>query len=112
MTTIHGISLLSSDKPTESTPAFRSIRRWASELGQPNVAFTKGAVDGLLQVTGKVLTDGRIVDFDADSRERFTANQEALASQGMRILGVACSKGSYEKTDAVEKDLIFIGMVR
>ena len=112
MTTIHRISPLSGNKPTESTPAFKLIRRWAAELDQPNVAFTKGAVDSLLQVTTKVLAEGRIVDFDGDWRERVTANQESLARQGMRMLGVAWRPlGSFEKTDAVEKDLIFIGMV-
>ena len=112
MTTIHRISPLSGNKPTESTPAFQMIRRWAAELGQPNVAFTKGAVDSLLQVTSKVLAEWRIVDFDADWRERVTANQESLARQGMRILGVACRPlGSFEKTEAVEKDLVFIGMM-
>jgi Ca2+-transporting ATPase len=112
MTTIHRVSPLSSDKPAESTPAFQLIRRWAAESGQPNVAFTKGAVDSLLEVTGKVLAEGRIVDFDADWRQRVTASQESLASQGMRILGVACRPmGSFEKTDAIEEDLVFIGMV-
>ena len=114
MTTVHRISPSSEPdpQPTLSTAAFQQIRSWALDLRRPFVAFTKGAVDSLLQETTKVWTEGRTVDFDETWRDRVKVSHEALAAKGMRLLGVAFQPlEAFEENGSLEKNLIFVGMV-
>lgn len=53
------------------------------------IAFTKGGVDGLLDLTGHVWVEGRSRPMDAGWRSRIEAANERLAKKGMRVLGVA-----------------------
>ncbi len=54
------------------------------------VAFTKGAADNLLTRSSAVWTEaGEAAPLDARQRERIEAANATLASQGMRVLGVA-----------------------
>jgi len=69
------------------------------------VAFTKGAVDGMLDLC---IRDSR-QPLDDALRARIQAANDELASEGMRVLGVA-----YRRMDAVpdelERELVFVGM--
>ena len=53
------------------------------------IAFTKGGVDGLLDVTTHIWVDGKSQPLDAEWRTRIEASNERLAKKGMRVLGVA-----------------------
>ena len=53
------------------------------------IAFTKGGVDGLLDVTTHVWVDGKAQLLDAGWRSKIEASNERLAKKGMRVLGVA-----------------------
>ncbi len=53
------------------------------------VAFTKGALDGLLECCDTVLVDGRPVPLDAGRLAAARAAGERLAADGLRVLGVA-----------------------
>jgi len=53
------------------------------------LAFTKGNVNNLLDVTGSVWIDGRAEPLDQEWRSRIEMAQERLAKKGMRVLGVA-----------------------
>lgn len=53
------------------------------------IAFTKGGVDGLLDITTAIWSDGSAVPVDDEWKKKITATNEALASRGMRVLGVA-----------------------
>lgn len=53
------------------------------------IAFTKGGVDGLLDITTSIWSEGRAVPVDDEWKKRITATNEGLASRGMRVLGVA-----------------------
>ncbi|MCE9646677.1 MAG: cation-translocating P-type ATPase [Chloroflexi bacterium] len=53
------------------------------------IAFTKGSVDGLLDVTTHVWVDGNAQVLDAEWRSKIEASNEGLAKKGMRVLGVA-----------------------
>jgi len=53
------------------------------------IAFTKGGVDGLLDVTTHVWVDGKAQLLDAEWRSKIEASNERLAKKGMRVLGVA-----------------------
>ena len=114
MTTVHRLSPPAGPDPQPPAPtaALQRFRRWGLDLGRPFVAFTKGAVDSLLKETTKVWTKEGTADFDETWRGRIMANHEALAAKGMRLLGVAFQPlEAFGGNEALEKDLVFIGMV-
>lgn len=103
MTTVHSIS---------TTRADHAAYTLLATLNAPYVAFIKGAVDGLLEVTTAVCTIEGIEPVTAEWRERVLAANTALAQNGMRVLGVALrAVHAAEATAATERDLIFVGLV-
>ncbi|HRQ25348.1 MAG TPA: HAD family hydrolase, partial [Anaerolineales bacterium] len=59
------------------------------EIGDKRyIAFTKGGVDGLLDITSHVWVEGRLEKLDSGWRSRIEAANERLAKKGMRVLGV------------------------
>jgi Ca2+-transporting ATPase len=52
------------------------------------IAFTKGSVDGLLDITSHVWVEGKALPLDPDWRSRIEAANDRLAQKGMRVLGV------------------------
>ena len=59
------------------------------EIGDKRyIAFTKGGVDGLLDITSHVWVDGKSVQIDDEWKIRIEAANERLAKKGMRVLGV------------------------
>jgi Ca2+-transporting ATPase len=76
------------------------------------VAFTKGAVDGLLEISSEVWT-GQAEPMNKGWREKISAANERLAGNGIRVLGVgmrrlAALDGGGEE---LERELTFFGMV-
>ena len=53
------------------------------------IAFTKGSVDGLLNLSNQVWANGKAETLDAGWRSRIEAANDRLAKKGMRVLGVA-----------------------
>ena len=79
-----------------------------------HVAFTKGAVDSLLEVTTGVWTDAHAEPLTPQWRSRIQAANDDLAKGGMRVLGVACrflDSLPKDPSQDLEKDLTFIGLV-
>lgn len=72
------------------------------------VAFTKGAVDGLLPLCSHILLNGVAVGIDEHWKQRIDAAHEQMAQNGMRVLGMALRR----QDDAAprENDLVFIGL--
>jgi len=113
MTTIHAVPAL---PPTLPSPLGNL---WDSVLGADgnhhDIAFTKGAVDSLLQVCGAMWDDGWITPLTEPVCERIAAANDCLAQEGMRVLGVAFrplkAPPSSAEFPLVEHDLIFIGML-
>jgi P-type Ca2+ transporter type 2C len=82
--------------------------------GKPYIAFSKGAVDSLLDVITGVLDGDKIVPLDNTMRERINAANAKLAQQGQRVLGVAYKPLETEVFSGesdMEAEEIFIGMV-
>ena len=77
----------------------------------PYLAITKGAVDGLLDLSTAVWRDGQVQPMTpADHAEIAAANDE-LAANGMRVLGVAFRPLATPSVENVEQDLVFLGLV-
>jgi Ca2+-transporting ATPase len=89
------------------------LREWHKTAEAPSyVAFTKGAVDQILDVTDSVWKDGRIIPVDESITKNILSSNNSLAGKGMRVLGVAY-RGFSEKPsqDELERGLVFVGMV-
>ncbi|MCO6459594.1 MAG: cation-translocating P-type ATPase [Pirellulaceae bacterium] len=78
------------------------------------VAFTKGAVDGLLQLSSHVWTDDHAQPLDDGWRQRIRQAHDELAGRGVRVLGVAirppASLAAETEPSGWERELIFVGL--
>lgn len=72
------------------------------------VAFTKGAVDGLLPLCSHILLNGGAISIDERWKQRIDAAHEQMAQNGMRVLGMALRW--QDNTAPREDDLVFIGL--
>lgn len=115
MTTVHGIS------GVDNSPLRKVIGVAAPHASA--VLFTKGAVDGLLEISAEVWANGKREPMSAAYRQQIEAANSALAQNGMRVLGVAYKplEGEWgERNEAaeetvefdvtLERDLIFVGI--
>jgi Ca2+-transporting ATPase len=110
MTTVHKVV---SDSGSEIPEALESVLNGGRE-STLCVAFTKGAVDSLLEISSEVCTgDGQAEPLNEGWRERISAANERLAENGIRVLGVGLRR--LRSLDGVgeelERDLIFFGMI-
>jgi P-type Ca2+ transporter type 2C len=108
MTTVHRYA-------SERGALPRAVRQ-VCESGSPScVAFTKGAVDVLLGLSDSVWVNGQREPLNDTWRDRLSAENDTLAANGMRVLGVAyrCLAMAPPKgrTEDVECNLTFVGMV-
>lgn len=106
MTTVHRL-------PAEAQSSPAGLRRVFESLGAERAAFTKGAVDSLLQVSGRVWQNGRVEPIGDEWRRRLLGLNDSLAKQGMRVLGLAFRPAERAETGAgerIERELIFVGM--
>ena len=104
MTTVH--RLAPGGTPLDALLAFK---------GTGHVAFTKGAVDGLLELSTRVWVAERPEPLTDALREQIRATNDSLAQAGMRVLGVAFRPlaAVLPAADAgdIERDLTFLGLV-
>jgi Ca2+-transporting ATPase len=112
MTTVHHFPLAM----CHSASTLAMIRQWAcQEEAASHIAFTKGAVASLLEVSSQVWMDDRLERLDAAWHEQIMASNNQLAQSGTRVLGVAFrlldTMAGAETEKSLEKDLIFIGLV-
>jgi Ca2+-transporting ATPase len=112
MTTVHRVTAMAGS----NLPGLDLSKLPTLGIGSPpSVAFSKGAVDRLLDVSSQVCVDGQAVPLNGMWRERILAANDRLAQNGMRVLGVAFrpleSPGPGGHGDSLERDLIFVGLV-
>lgn len=112
MTTIHGMPADVEDLPA----GFQMIWNWAGWVDNvDNVAFTKGAVDGLLDLSSNVWVEDRVEVLNDIWRQRIEAANSKLAEEGMRVLGLAVKSiddlPQEINAEKIERDLTFIGLV-
>ncbi|MBI4641698.1 MAG: cation-translocating P-type ATPase [Candidatus Tectomicrobia bacterium] len=111
MTTVHQCLTSPSQLPEPLEMVWHGDRG----IGASYVAFTKGAVDSLLDVSSSVWVNDHTEPLMEQWRKRIVTTHDQLAENGMRVLGVAFRPlksippdGSWE---ALERELTFIGMV-
>lgn len=77
--------------------------------------YTKGAPDIILERCSHIYLDGKITPLTKDIKKRILRNNDDLASQALRVLGLAFkelnSKYDYKNNeDKIETDLVFVGL--
>lgn len=88
------------------------------ELARPSgdskyIAFTKGSLDGLIDVCTHVMIDGKIEKLGAEIKNKILDQNRNMAEQGIRVLGSAfklMAENQLDQKDDYEKQLIYIGM--
>jgi Ca2+-transporting ATPase len=80
--------------------------------GSPYLGFTKGSVDGLLDIADRVWLNGQAEPLTADWRERIQVANEKMAKNGMRVLGVSFQprRSADDPGEPSERNLIFVGL--
>ena len=112
MTTIH-------QRPAagEALPAVLADLRGLPIIAnaQPYLVVAKGALDSLLEITNAAWVNNQIEPLEPALRERIWDAHNALAQKGMRVLGVAlrtqATPPDVSQAEAVERDMIFVGML-
>ena len=94
-----------------------SIRRFDMWLDGDDgyVVFTKGALGSVLERCTRCWTDDGLEPLDDARRKQIVRENEELASQGMRILGIAYRRLARLPEDVseetIERELAFLGLV-
>jgi len=111
MTTVH-------EMPPTATPAPPGLEPlWSLDpllAARKYVALTKGAVEPLISVSRFVWVDGRPQAMSDELRTRITRAHDALAHDGMRVLGLAVRVLDHlpaADAEALERDAVFVGLV-
>ena len=103
MTTVHSFA-----QPAALPSALVNLQ----QPGASHVAVTKGAVDGLLDITSRVWVEDHAEPLSETWRARIATANEQLARDGMRVLGMAFRPLTWNAGESIqEDDLIFVGMV-
>ncbi len=113
MTTIHQFPAVTPGNPEPLCSGW--IEAIRNGFPSPYVAFTKGAVDGLIGLSTRVWVNGAAVPLDDSWRKRISAVNEQMTSNGMRVLGLSFRPLVHhdleQLSESVESDLIFAGMI-
>ena len=112
MTTVHRTPQTIAELPDSLAPIWE--RRVNLAVMPPYIAFTKGAIDGMLDISGQVWVEGELRPLDEAWRTRVMTSHDQMAAKGMRVLGVGLrilDRPPDETTDkALERDLILVGL--
>jgi len=107
MTTVHQIN-------EQNKSVLPPIPRANFDGERSAISFTKGAVDGLLEISSAVYSDGEILDLDASWKSRIESATAKMAKDGLRVLGLGfrlpdAVRGSNFGAEA-EHGLVFVGL--
>ena len=105
MTTIHKVNI-------ESGGQVLDLIHFNRKAEAPGLSFTKGAFDGLLKISAKVLLDNKIVDLNDTIKNKLIKSNKEFAEKGIRVLGVGYKV--YDKIpdeSKVEKDIVLLGLI-
>lgn len=106
MTTVHRLP----DDPDALPAALAGLRAAGLRPGVRYIAFTKGAVDGMLDISTRIWVGGEPQPLDESWRERIHRANEQMAQNGMRVLGIGV-QWIDSPQDTLERDLTIIGLV-
>ncbi len=80
-----------------------------------NFSYVKGAVELLLERSGHIIQDGKVIKLSKEKKEQVLKTNEDMANQALRVLAVAYKElpktktGEYDE-ESLERDLVFVGL--
>ena len=85
-------------------------------MAAPVLAAVKGSPDGLARHATHALDEGRIVPLTDEIRRKFQADNERMANDGIRVLGIAFRRletppAAPAKAQDIESELVLCGLV-
>ncbi|MBI4149987.1 calcium-transporting P-type ATPase, PMR1-type [Candidatus Woesearchaeota archaeon] len=80
------------------------------QVGPKRIAYMKGAPDVVLHCCSFVLLNGKVQRLTKQHRDDILHMNEQFASDALRVLGFAYKEPSKEKTNEIEKDMVFVGL--
>jgi P-type Ca2+ transporter type 2C len=101
MTTLHRAPQLEAELP----PSLKPLWERKDAILPPYVAFTKGAIDGLLSIASHVWVEGKLLQLDEEWKSRIMAAHDKMAGKGMRVLGVGLRTWDLPPDETAEKAL-------
>lgn len=106
MSTLHTIASI----PAMIKPALELAQ---GQADSSHIIFSKGSVDGLMDVCSHVLMDDQLLPLTDQIKVGLIAKNKEKASQGIRVLGMAFRSSHLVAAKSFmdeEKNLVFIGM--
>ncbi|MCW3999664.1 MAG: cation-transporting P-type ATPase [Candidatus Bathyarchaeota archaeon] len=110
------IDELTNEKPTVDIWPFSFERKRMSTIHALNgdvLVFTKGAPRVLLELSNRVLVDGKEEVMTQETIDEIEAKINEFAAEGLRVIAMAYKrmpKEAYHKGVDVEKELVFVGI--
>ena len=92
----------------------RKLMSTVNEYKGKNVAFTKGAVDQLLERSTKILKNNEILDMTLEDKEDILKNMTLMSEKALRVLSLGFKiipDNSDYNLESLETEIIYIGMV-
>jgi len=79
-----------------------------------HLVLAKGATDGLIEACGRILSSGVAQPLSKKRKQEISAENTAMAKNGLRVLGLAyrlLDVDELDQPERYEQDLVFLGMV-
>jgi P-type Ca2+ transporter type 2C len=106
MTTVHQL-------PKDDLP--QPLKFIQEQAHKPYIAFSKGAIDSLLDIADRVWVSDHIENMSQAWRERIQQGNDDMAKNGMRVLGVGYElrnvPDNSDPADPLESKLVFVGLM-
>lgn len=109
---------LSKSEPRVAEAPFDSMRKMMSTVHAKDgayIQYTKGAPDEVLKCCTKILKDGKIRDINEADRTEILKKNKEYADRALRVLACSFKELSEipadQSPEALEKDLVFCGLV-
>jgi Cation transporting ATPase, C-terminus/Cation transport ATPase (P-type) len=90
-------------------PSERKMMSVVVEGEEGPVVFSKGAPEVLLERCTRVWSSRGAEPASDEEPDRVLRDNDELAAEGSRVLGLACRKGGGDAAEDIERDLVFLG---
>jgi len=93
---------------------FDSVRKLMTTVhddGEHQISYTKGAFDMLLSKCTKILDGNKERNIEKEDIDALKKANKSMATEALRVLGLAYKKTNLKDHNNLESDLVFVGLV-
>lgn len=87
----------------------RKLMSTMHEINNETIQYTKGAIDELLQISTKILEDGKEITLTDDKKKEILKLASNYSNKALRVLAMSYKKTTSNK--CLEEELVYLGMV-